>query len=222
MIFLCISDLHDEDAAIGKLAIILNREKFDAVICCGDLENYSFSEQLFNLFKQHNLTCFAVFGNNDSQKIIDLISRDAVLLHRRTLGLKDFFPELKEISKLKIAGAGGAIIAGFNTIQEYAEDEFDQILSGLDVDENTILVTHTSPLGFFDSVKGKHCGSLSLKKFVEERKPLALICGHFHEFEGSETVESTVIAKVPPGFKLRALSLELPSKKVQLIDLHNL
>jgi hypothetical protein len=219
MNFLCITDLHREEACLDYLKAFLEKEKFDAVLCCGDLQQADFASDVFDLIASFKIPCFCVFGNIDSQPVIDVISRKAILVHRRTYNLREFLPKNLDAKKLKIAGIGGAIIGGLNTIQEYTEGEFEQILSALDADENTILVCHTPPEGFFDFIAGKSRGSVSLKRFIELKKPLAVVCGHLHEFEGVEKLGPTLIIKVATMQKGKAAKLEVPGPKVEFLKL---
>jgi Icc-related predicted phosphoesterase len=54
-----------------------------------------------------------------------------------------------------------------------------------------------------------HVGSKSVRKMVEEKRPILLICGHVHEHEGREILGETLIVKLAPAEKLRAAEIEI-------------
>ncbi|WP_243678145.1 hypothetical protein [Vulcanisaeta distributa] len=68
-----------------------------------------------------------------------------------------------------------------------------------DLGSRLILVSHYPPYG--TSVdrawSGAHIGSKSVRKFVEDIKPLAVLCGHVHESRGIDRLGNTII--VNPG-----------------------
>ncbi|WP_252901414.1 metallophosphoesterase family protein [Vulcanisaeta sp. JCM 14467] len=62
-----------------------------------------------------------------------------------------------------------------------------------------MLVSHYPPYGtnVDKAWNGEHIGSKSVRKLIEDIKPLVVLCGHVHESRGIDKLGSTVI--VNPG-----------------------
>jgi Icc-related predicted phosphoesterase len=71
--------------------------------------------------------------------------------------------------------------------ESWLDEKFGQIPTGTDV-----LITHTPPAGFHDTVKGAHRGSISLNKHIERVRPKLVIYGHIHK-PGVEQVEGITL-----------------------------
>ena len=65
--------------------------------------------------------------------------------------------------------------------------------------ENLIVISHNPPKDTVcDAVnKDVHAGSLLFRKFIEEKKPLFVVCGHIHEGVGIDKIGETIV--VNPG-----------------------
>lgn len=59
--------------------------------------------------------------------------------------------------------------------EPWLDEKFGQIPTNVDV-----LVTHTPPAGFHDTIKGAHRGSISLNKHIERTTPKLCVYGHIH------------------------------------------
>ena len=115
---------------------------------------------------------------------------------------------------------GGSNPTPFNTPNEMDEGQIEAILSRAGVDEFSIVLCHPPPYGLFDSVGGVHVGSTAVRKMVEMKKPILLICGHIHEYEGKEILGETLVVKLAPAEKMRAAEIEInDSIEVKFINL---
>jgi Icc-related predicted phosphoesterase len=82
--------------------------------------------------------------------------------------------------------------------EKWLDNVFKRIPTGTDV-----LITHTPPAGFHDTVKGTHRGSISLNKHVERVLPKLHIYGHIHK-PGVEVIGNTVMCNAAyVGFNRR-------------------
>lgn len=59
-------------------------------------------------------------------------------------------------------------------------------------DTTDVLITHTPPAGFHDTVGGKHMGSLALNHHIERVKPSLAVYGHIHR-PGVERVDDVTL-----------------------------
>ena len=102
-----------------------------------------------------------------------------------------------------------------------SEEQIEAFLRKAGVDEFSIVLSHPPPYGMFDEVgKGMHVGSKAVRKIVEEKRPILLICGHVHETEGKDILGETLIVKLAPAERLRAAVIEIKDNiDVSFIDL---
>ena len=71
--------------------------------------------------------------------------------------------------------------------EPFLDEKFWQIPGAADV-----IVTHTPPAGFHDTIKGAHRGSIALNKHIERIEPRLVIYGHIHK-PGVEQVGRTTL-----------------------------
>ena len=66
--------------------------------------------------------------------------------------------------------------------------------------ETDVLVVHGPPFGSLDKTAprfgGEHVGSPSLRGWIEQQQPEAVICGHIHEGFGVDRIGSTAVYNV--------------------------
>jgi len=199
MKLLALSDLHADEDLLDRLRALSVRAKYDAVLFCGDLTNrgpVSYAEEAVSFFPNS----FAVHGNMDTQDVAAKLDGMGVLVHGKKIRLGEW----------NLVGLGGSNPTPFGTPSEIPEQEIASVLSRAGVDEFSIVLSHPPPYGVFDEVgNGMHVGSKAVRKMVEEKRPILLICGHVHEHEGKEILGETLIVKLGPAEKLRAAEIEI-------------
>ena len=79
----------------------------------------------------------------------------------------------------------------FNKPEKELKKIFDLIPKDTDV-----LITHSPPYGIMDFVRGRHLGSVSLRKRIEQIKPRCCIFGHIHEGYGKYVDSKTGITYI--------------------------
>lgn len=200
---LCVSDLHVEEECLKYLAAFIAKHAPDLVLVAGDFTDFgpvSFAEEVLDSIEAPVL---AVAGNCDPKAVSELLEERGVSLHLRK----------RDFGGFSFVGFDGSITCPTKTPNEHADEEFLQ-LRGL-VESNTILLTHQPPFNTKADVvsSGLHVGSRALRKVIEEKQPLACVCGHIHEAKGIDAIGATKILKVEPLMRGKALLLELPSLK---------
>ena len=119
-----------------------------------------------------------------------------------------------------LVGLGGSNPTPFHTPSELSEEQIESTLDKAGINEFSIVLCHPPPYGVFDLVGAVHTGSKAVRKMVEEKKPILLICGHIHEYEGKEILGDTLIVKLAPAEKLRAAEIMIDDAiDVKFIDL---
>jgi len=82
--------------------------------------------------------------------------------------------------------------------EPFLDHQFGKMLGAADV-----IVTHSPPAGFHDTVAGAHRGSIALNKHIERVEPRLAIYGHIHQ-PGVETVGRTTLCNAAyVGFNRR-------------------
>jgi uncharacterized protein len=201
MKFLVISDMHGEYGRLESLD-----EEFrsvDAVLFAGDFAKFGHTETgrpaLEALCKKHELI-YSVIGNCDEPAFLEEVEKKDICVQGCLLYHEE----------LVFAGSGGGSKFTGTTPNERTDEELVSDLkiiddsAGCGADENghwnnLILITHNPPKDTkCDQVApGVHAGSPLLRKFVEEKQPLAVITGHIHEGIAIDMIGSSTI--INPG-----------------------
>jgi len=196
---LALSDLHSDEAVIDRLRAVSVRGGHDLVLFCGDLTNRgpaSYAEEAVSCFPGK---AYAVHGNMDTNDVAERLQSLGVLIHGKKVRLKEW----------NIVGIGGSNPTPFGTPNEYPDDKISELASKAGVDQFSIVLSHPPPYGSFDSVGPMHVGSRAVRKMIDERHPLLVICGHIHEHEGKEIVGETLVVKLAPAQKMRAAEITI-------------
>ena len=202
MRLLAFSDLHGEDEFLDRLRQHLFKHKYDGFLIAGDIEYYEYCEELLEILEGENV--FVVPGNMDDERIRRLLEERDVSVEGR----------IKRLSGWKVTGVGGSLISPFHTPYQHDEEWFKMMLDKVkdEVDEKTILITHTPPYGVFDvpeSLPNLHVGSKEVLKFIQETQPGVNVCGHIHERQGRTSIGRTEVVKLPPAKSMMVAILEL-------------
>lgn len=200
MRILAFSDLHDEEAAFESVRRL--SPSYDFVFACGDISrSASFAEEVASL-----PNILVVPGNWDNQRACGALLKSPSCVHMRRRELAD---------GLNAVGFGYSAPTPFGTYGELSERKILSDMSSLPIDGNTLLLLHSPPRGHFDLAPGgRHIGSESVLRIIEERRPLAAFFGHAHEHEGVSMLGPTTLVKLPPVNYMRACSVHIMNKRI--------
>jgi Icc-related predicted phosphoesterase len=195
MRLLLLTDIHGDTEKLEK---ILSREKFDSVLCAGDLSDArQFDDyagklgDVLDLFEDTSSMVKAVPGNMDPEEecLRALIDR-RMNIHKKIASIGDF----------DVVGFGGGLTP-FGTPFEPSEDEiYDSVTTLYDrmSSENKIAVIHQPPKNTeLDKSDGEHVGSEKVRDIIEEKDFNLLLTGHIHESYGTDKIDNTLM--VNPG-----------------------
>lgn len=192
MRILAFTDIHGKKSLVER--IIEKSLDVDLVVCCGDLSSFGHglkevSEKLSTIKKR----LLIIPGNNETNLQVDELCRkyNWVNIHGETF----------KINECVFAGVGGSTHTPFRTPFELKENEIERILVSFKGIRNLVLVTHSPPHNTrLDEVLWRmHVGSVAIRKFIEEEKPILTICGHVHEKAGLEEKIGETKALNPGG-----------------------
>lgn len=203
---LALADIHNNRNVIGKLQRILE-QKWNWVLIAGDITNrgpVSFAEDLIENTPPNTL---AVHGNMDTIDVIELLENKGISVHCKK----------KELEGYNVVGIGGSNPTPADTPTEYLEDKIEDELNKLEINSNTILLTHAPPFNSgLDKVgSGVSVGSRAIRKIIDTKQPCMNICAHIHEQEGKTMIGKTLVVKVGPAMHGRAAEINI-SKKIEV------
>jgi Icc-related predicted phosphoesterase len=190
--FIAIPDLHDRSESIKAIAREL--AEADAVLLPGDMTNGSINHllRLFSILEEFNEHVYAVPGNMDTPRMLALMAREGLSLHRR----------FQMLDGVALAGVGGALpFAGrFVFSEDETAQHLEDAVKGLPPGTPLLLVSHQPPANTaLDRLpNGAHVGSHAVRRFIERWQPLACVCGHIHEATGVDTIGDTVLLNPGP------------------------
>jgi len=173
----------------------------DLMLVCGDVTNFGTLEQAKNLLSilaETNIPTLFVPGNCDPPSLVNIDLEVVKCIHGSSI-LYD---------ELAFMGVGGSPITPFNTLFEMREEEIAGVLQeclhkfgGEIKRHNIILLSHSPPKNTIldKTFLGIHVGSTSIRRFIEEYKPLLAVCGHIHETKGKSRVNNTLIINPGPA-----------------------
>lgn len=187
MRLLFVSDLHGSDEALNAI----KRADYGALVIAGDIQYADYAREVAKL-----KNVYFVPGNMDTEQVLDAMKGKNI--HGKTV----------KIGKIKIAGFGFAPFGPFHTPGEISEESIAEGLSKLEIDSDTVLVTHAPPYGILDESDDGHAGSKSIRNFVLAKKPFMHVFGHIHEASGSLRKGNTNFVKLPPAYSLKGAYLD--------------
>lgn len=190
MKILAFVDVHGDLKALEKVIEKANSQNPDVIVCAGDLtefgENLDYFVYMLNKLKKPVLI---VPGNHEIpaelKKICSLFD-NTIFLHKTSY---------KNKNCLFIGFSCDGFSATDPEFEKYARQAKKLIKKGMDV----VLVTHAPPYGTkVDFVRGSHCGSKSVREFLEKNRIKLNICGHLHETAGKQDLVNKT-AVINPG-----------------------
>jgi len=213
MKILVLSDIHSRVENLKSLLKTAENMEFEGILLAGDLTNFGEKGQAEKILKELEKTgkkIFAVTGNLDTKKELKLLEKKGISLHAR----KERFGEFVFI------GFGGAVNCIGETV--FSEEEIYEKLKKLIKEEKKVfLLTHSPPknTSLDKNSSGKHIGSDSVRKIIEEFKPEFSVAGHCHEGFGEEQIGETFCINVGAVKEKRITLIDTKKKKTERIQL---
>lgn len=204
---LLLTDIHGD---VEKLERILSRERYDVVLCAGDLsdarkfEDYGQRlEEVLEAFEKEGKMVKAVPGNMDpEEECMRSLVDHRMNIHKKIASFQEF----------DVVGFGGGQTP-FGTPFEPEGSEVKKTLETLRDrmrNENTVAVIHQPPADTgLDIADGEHVGSSEVRETVEESGFDMVLTGHIHESAGTDTLGDTLLVNPGPVLEGRYGILEI-------------
>ena len=196
MKLLVISDFHGSIEAAHKAAEKAKRTQADIIVVCGDITHFGSvkdAEKTLAPLTALGLPVLYVAGNCDPAQLAEAQIKDATNIHE----------QCQKINDVSFIGLGAAPTSRFYSWFEMSETKImntlEQIADRCPPTKWLVVVSHAPPKNTsVDRAFSKvHAGSVSLRTFIEKRKPHIVFCGHIHEAKGIDRIGDTII--VNPG-----------------------
>lgn len=185
------SDLHGNRKIMDKLNTIA--PDVGLLLVCGDIGGKDGRGKTFRQFSEYQK-----LDADYLSSVLNGIKTES----RFILGNDDWFeytdsrylqqPDI--ISGLTFIPFEYVLLTPFNTNREVNDNKLAYELGKLSADGNTVMVAHTPPLGSGDILyNGSHCGSRSVREWIEEVQPKLWLCGHIHEDNSATFIGNTLV-----------------------------
>ena len=198
MKILAVSDFHGSFEASEKAALKAKGVRAEFLIVGGDITHFGSlgdAEKVLSPLIALKSRVLFVPGNCDPPELTETKIEGAVCIHGRCENYRD----------VTLLGVGGGPISHFRTPFEMTEKEIAGVLNqGLkecSLKRWFTVVSHSAPRDTKVDLayNGKHIGSISLKKFIQDKKPDIVFCGHVHEAGGIDYISDTTIVNCGPA-----------------------
>ena len=196
MRILVVSDFHGSVEVSERTAEKAKAIEATCIVICGDLTHFGSvadAQKISEPLVSQGLPVLYVPGNCDPAQLADTKINGTVNLHG----------QCHQLGNISFIGIGGAPASSFYSWYELSETQIMNILEQsadhCSTDRLLVVVSHAPPKDtLVDLAFSKvHAGSVSLRAFIEERKPSIVFCGHIHEARGIDHMGNTII--VNPG-----------------------
>jgi len=196
MKLLVISDFHGSIEAAHRTAAKAKRTQADAIVVCGDVTHFGSVKDAGKILApltSLDMPVLYVAGNCDPSELAEAQITGATNIHG----------QCHEISDVSFMGLGAAPTSRFYSWFEMSEKKImnalEQIADRCPPNKWLAVVSHAPPKGTSVDLafSRMHAGSVSLRTFIEKRKPDIVFCGHIHEAKGVDHIDETII--VNPG-----------------------
>ncbi len=189
MRLVAVADLHGSQHRVNLLLAQVAAHQPDLVVVCGDVTQNGPAQTATLLLNQIPVRAVAVSGNMDTPDVGDGIAASRVenIDRRRVV-----------INGVSFVGLGDMLPSSLTTLSVADGSRMRPVEEC--VDRSTVLVTHVPPFKTKDRMSlGSHGGSKGLRRLVEEREPLLVLCGHIHEDPGVAMVGRTTVVNCSLG-----------------------
>jgi Icc-related predicted phosphoesterase len=192
------TDFHSKESVFEAFAEKAEENNVDVIVVCGDIThfgNLQEAQHLLSLLTDLRVPVLFVPGNCDPPSLTGVDIEGVTCIHGKTVSIGD----------ITFLGVGASPPTPFSTPFEMSEDKILETLnrasSNLPVNKWFVLVSHSPPWNTrLDRTSlGLHAGSRSVRRFIEERQPSIVFCGHIHEAKGKEKIGKTIIINPGPA-----------------------
>lgn len=189
---------------------------------------------------------YIIWGNSDFYKELDTSEPSSLnpgYYEDRIRKLKNIVlidKKKRKLSHIEIVGHGGYVdVTEFiknpidkdkkkqkKRLKRYDKDaeKLKKLFLGIKPKQGFIFLIHYTPYGIFDKVKNrkspmynKNVGFLPYNGIIKKYKPLLVICGHMHEYQGKKKLGKGIIINPGAAEYGKAAVIDVVGKKVKSV-----
>ncbi len=191
------ADFHGDIESAKRASHLVSLERPSLVVVAGDLANrdIQLARHILEELSRSAQRVFFVPGNMDDPGLATWKDTERIVcLHAKAV------PH----NLITFVGLGGSVISPFKTPFEFGEAEAGRALAEAtqtSSSQNLVLVSHCPPKNTKLDLAGgtRHVGSEAVRRFIDERKPMLVICGHIHEAQGVDSIGHVPVVNVGPA-----------------------
>ena len=195
------SDLHGNTHYASRLGEKASEEYAELIAICGDITNFGTVDlalKVLEAISEAGVPVLFVPGNCDPKELaVANTGKGVDCLHKKNIMLNGY----------DFMGLGGSSITPFHTLFELGEMEIEAMLeetyTNINGSKHLILISHNPPRDtLIDRTHhGVAAGSYSVRKFISDKRPLAVFSGHIHESRGIDILGPTTMVNPGPAFR---------------------
>lgn len=191
MKLLAFVDLHGSKSGLKKVIERAKKKDIELVLCAGDFTIFSEAQKLIlEKLDKIGKPVLIIHGNHEDP---DSIRKDC----RRLKNCKFIHKSAFRWDGYLFIGWGGG---GFSFRDRRFEKEVKRFRNMIKENDKVVLMTHAPPYKTkIDEIGGEHAGNKSIRKFIEQVKPVLAVSGHLHECTGEDKIKGTKV--INPGYK---------------------
>lgn len=199
MRFLVITDFHQKLSMLDLINGRIDEYRPEFTLFLGDVTDMGTGEDAVDIISSINSDVYVIPGNCDPRDFPQKISKAAHDMHGKGT----------DINGQYFAGLGGSNITIFGTPFELTEDELYKGLKPISK-KGMVLMTHVPSYGVLDTIpSGINVGSKSVRKIVDEYRPVLALSGHVHEAIGAIEQNGTLFVNPGPARQGRCAIINL-------------
>lgn len=198
MKILSFTDTHGSLSALKRIKQRMKSQNPDLLVCAGDVS--IFEHGIVGTLRWMNRLgkkIIMVHGNHED----DATFRKLAKMFKNIIFIHKHHSIQNNILFLGYGGGGFAMTD--REFEKISNSRFKKLIRN-NKNKKVILITHAPPYKTrLDKLMQGHCGSKSIRNFVEKNKIDLLICGHLHENFGKEDrVKKTKVINPGPFGKI--------------------
>lgn len=188
------SDPHADRRLLGEVFGEMERNEYDVFLGLGDFMDRRYFSSLVTGLK---------------------VEKKAFIPGNRDYNLKKL-PYLRDLDSFDFGGIRFVLIGSHHS--SALKESILKRCEGIGGDE-LVFCSHEPPYRTRDEIRsGARVGVPEFREIIEEKKPLAWLCGHIHEAEGVSTVEGTKVVNVSASKEVLGYRMVLDNGELSKVE----
>ncbi|MBD3192424.1 MAG: hypothetical protein GF308_17425 [Candidatus Heimdallarchaeota archaeon] len=212
-----LTDLHSNgQVPLDRLKKTIQQKNINLIIITGDLSTFGgkkIVKKILEAFNRLEKPILYIPGNMDQPETANIQFGNIIPVHERS----------QKIHNIYFIGIGGSNETPFVCPFTLTETEIQQALTtaygSVPNGSPFILLTHAPPKDSeADRLKnGQHVGSKIIRTFIEEKRPILVLCGHIHEAQSISQINGITCINPGPAAHGNATIIDLELRETEIL-----